>query len=139
VNDHDEPKSFSERFLAFDYAELKDLSKAFLTLATTILAFSVTFSEKIVNFQSASIVAKFVLLVSWAFFVLSVILCGFALCLGFASAAKATHGENYVPFLERYGWFGIATLAGFILFFAGLAFVCGLLALIASAAIPLLS
>jgi hypothetical protein len=43
----------AKTFLDFVYPEVKDLCKHFLTLVTGILVFSVTFSEKIVIFQTA--------------------------------------------------------------------------------------
>lgn len=125
---------FMADFLKFDYVEMKDLSKAFLTLAAAILAFSITFSEKIIGFQSAIRASRVMLLVSWCFFITSVILCGIALCLIFASGAKATHGNGYFAGLKHHDWFLDATIAGWALFAAGGSFAIGLVSLIASAA-----
>jgi hypothetical protein len=44
---------FRQDFLKYDYAETKDLSKSFLTLVAAILVFSLTFSEKIVDFSTS--------------------------------------------------------------------------------------
>ena len=41
-------------FLAYDYMEAKDMAKAFLTLVSAILVGTITFSEKIVNFETAT-------------------------------------------------------------------------------------
>lgn len=125
-------------FLRFDYVEMKDLTKAFLTLAAAILAFSATFSEKVLGLGAASVSARVVLLISWGFFVMSVILSGVALSLLFSAAAKAVHGETYIPMLEGRSWFAVATLSGYMLFGAGSTFVVGLVMLIISAGIAIL-
>lgn len=49
----DEPQGAAALFLKYNYAETKDLAKAFLTLASAILAFSVTFAEKVVDLQNS--------------------------------------------------------------------------------------
>ena len=45
--------SAAELFLRYDYTETKDLAKAFLTLVSSILVISITFSEKVLGGQSA--------------------------------------------------------------------------------------
>ena len=42
-----------EIFLKYEYAEATNLAKSFLTLIAAILVFSVTFSERVVGFQTA--------------------------------------------------------------------------------------
>jgi hypothetical protein len=66
----------AEFFMKYNYAETKDLCKDFLTLVTGILVFSLTFSEKIVNFQRSGKAAKFLLCFSWTLFILSIMCCG---------------------------------------------------------------
>ena len=45
-----EMDDYIKDFLTYDYAEAKDLAKAFLTLISVILVFSITFSDKVINF-----------------------------------------------------------------------------------------
>jgi len=51
----------ANRFLDRDYAEVKDLSTAFLTLLTAVFVASITFSEKIVDFNRSGWWAKAIL------------------------------------------------------------------------------
>jgi hypothetical protein len=120
---------FGKRFVAFDYAETKDLAKSFLTLATSILAFSVTFSEKIVS--HVLLIPRLFLLASWSLLGLAVILCGMAMCLAFIAGHMQVHGEQRVPYFSASS-IDLTMRIGYLLVFAGLAFVAGLLALIAS-------
>ena len=48
-----------------DYGETKDTAKAFSTLITAVFVASITFSEKIVNFQNANRLSSFAMFVSW--------------------------------------------------------------------------
>lgn len=54
-------------FLTYDYGEAKDLAKAFLTLVSAVLVGTITFSEKIVNFQTASFIQRRLVIGSWIF------------------------------------------------------------------------
>ena len=76
-------------FLTYDYGEAKDLAKSFLTLVSAILVGTITFSEKIINFQTASAGQRRLTIASWSFFVLSMIICGIGLCFLFSSASMA--------------------------------------------------
>ena len=51
-------------FVKFKYVEIRDLLKHFLTLISASLVFSVTFSEKIIDFQNAPSKQKLVLYAS---------------------------------------------------------------------------
>jgi hypothetical protein len=66
----------AQLFLKYDYTETKDLSKQFLTLVVAVLVFSLTFSEKIVEFRHASTITRTWLVSAWTAFILSIILCG---------------------------------------------------------------
>jgi hypothetical protein len=117
----------SERdlFLKYNYPETKDLAKSFLTLASAILVFSLTFSEKIVDFAHARPVSRYCLFVAWSSLILSIVLCGLAICFNSASGGYAVYGNTY---FEK-----LAGIAYILLLFSGALFVLGLLALIASA------
>lgn len=64
------PKSDSEVFLSLHYPELKDLGEHFLVTISAVLAFSVTFSEKIVGISGAGLIQRFLLLSSWGLLML---------------------------------------------------------------------
>ena len=75
----DRELSSSEMFLKYDYPETKDMCKQFLTLITTVLVISLTFSDKIVGFTNASTISKWLVISSWTSFLLAIILCGLGL------------------------------------------------------------
>jgi hypothetical protein len=60
-----------ELFLKYNYPETKDLCKQFLTLVVAVLVFSLTLSEKIIQFQQASFFAKLLLGVAWSSMLIS--------------------------------------------------------------------
>ncbi len=76
-------------FVKFKYVEIRDLLKHFLTLISASLVFSVTFSEKIVDFQNAPFKQKLVLYASWGALVLSLGLCGYGLYTNYLAAEIA--------------------------------------------------
>ena len=117
-------------FLEFVYPETKDLCKLFLTLVSGILVFSVTFSEKIVNFQTAGRWARSLLLTAWTMFIIAIISGGSSLTLLFLAAEEAKTGQA--------GWADLMVNSGFSLFGAGTTFCLGLLALARSGAITVL-
>jgi hypothetical protein len=114
-------------FLAFDYSEVKDLSKAFLTLISGILVFSVTFSEKIVKFPGGKPLARRLLLMSWAFFILAILASGLALNCIFYGASKFAHGQSDYTSWGDFSYWSLD--------FGGFFFVVGLICLMASAVV----
>jgi hypothetical protein len=66
----------AQRFLQFYYPEAKDLCKHFLTLISATLVFTVTFSEKIIDFQKAPIALRIVLFLSLFLMIVALGLCG---------------------------------------------------------------
>jgi len=84
-------KTDAEIFLEFHCAELKDLGKHFLTLISAVLAFSVTFSEKITDFSKSSSPQKTLLVSSWLFLIIAVVTSGAGLYYNFVAGAQA-HG-----------------------------------------------
>jgi hypothetical protein len=115
----------SENFLKYDYAETKDLAKSFLTLVSAILVFSLTFAEKIVDFQKASRFLKAMMVTSWGMFIIAISLAGLAIC--FISLAGGSAVYRYPGFL------GQATTAWELMIVAGGTFVLGLVVLVIAA------
>jgi len=111
----------AKNFMTYDYAELKDLCKEFLTLVSAILVFSITFADKIVGFKATS---RWPLLVSWIAFIVAIVLCGLGLGLIALAGGQAVSGapsDIYRSMEYR---------ASMMTFGAGLSFLIGLAALI---------
>jgi hypothetical protein len=83
-----------DMLMKYNYAETKDLCKEFLTLVTGILVFSLTFSEKIVDFRRSRNSAKVLLLSSWTLLVASIVSCGIALTYLALAGGQAVYGEG---------------------------------------------
>ena len=62
----------SEDILRIVYPEIKDLGKQFMTLVSGILAFTITFAEKIIGLANASVLPKLLLLFSWGAFIAAI-------------------------------------------------------------------
>lgn len=84
----------SDLFLKYDYPETKEMCKQFLTLTTTVLTISLTFSDKIIDFKSASQLSKWLIFGSWASFILAIILCGIGLLLVTMAAGEAVYQQR---------------------------------------------
>jgi len=74
------------RFVEFQYMEIKDLAKQFLT---------VSFADKIVPLDKAGQFSKTMLAVSWVLLVLSFVLAGIGLVGMFSAAIAAREGHCY--------------------------------------------
>ncbi len=119
-----------EDFLKYEYGETKDLCKQFLTVVTTVLALSLTFSEKILEFKNAIFEAKLLLISAWISMLFSIILCGIGIVvISIAGGEAAYNGNNYSALAQKAFKFIIA---------AGFLFVIGLTLLIFSAALVVL-
>jgi hypothetical protein len=121
----------AEMFLKYHFAETKTLCTSFLTLVSAILVFSITFSEKIVGFATASQAAKSTLLGAWCAFVGSIIACGVGLCLITLAGGAALTGGGWLTRNASY-WIW-ARFAWWFIILAGILFVGGLVALLAAA------
>jgi hypothetical protein len=118
-------------FLQYDYAETKDLAKHFLTVVSATLVFSLTFSEKIINFAKASPSTKLLLLVAWSSFIVSIIACGIELIfISLAGGAARYGGTTYQE---------VAQKAYKAIIVAGSSFVLGLVLLLTTAAFSIYS
>jgi hypothetical protein len=87
----DQHKGDAEIFLEFHYPELKDLGKHFLTVISAVLAFSVTFSEKLADLSKATLSQRVLLMCSWLFLVTAVVTSGAGLYYNFVAGAQV-HG-----------------------------------------------
>jgi len=116
--------SLPEIFLKYDYPETKEMCKQFLTLITTVLVISLTFSEKIVKFENASNVSKWLIISSWISFLLAIILCGLGLLFVTMAAGEAVYNgtKNYSQISAAYN----------MIILSGGLFVLGLILLIAT-------
>ena len=99
----------AEVFLKFDYAEVKDLCKHFLTLISAILVFSVTFSEKIINIERATLVTKVFAFASWGPLALSLLSCGGGLAFIVHAGWLASHRP-----ISNVHWRSSQKLLGFL-------------------------
>jgi hypothetical protein len=98
----------------------------------SILVFSITFSEKIINYQTASTKARLLLLLSWVLFALAIITCGLALCYLALAGGQAVYGQgNYYPAFAYTSYQLIIT--------AGFCFILGLITLIGTGALAIFS
>lgn len=89
------PETREELFLRFHYAEVKDLTKHFLTLISGSLVLSVSFAEKILPLASATPWQKALLGGSWLALLLSLILAGAGLFINYLAGEQATGGIIY--------------------------------------------
>ena len=83
------------RFVEFQYMEIKDLAKQFLTLISGTLVVTVSFADKIVPLDKAGQFSKTMLAVSWVLLVLSFVLAGIGLVGVFSAAIAAREGHCY--------------------------------------------
>jgi hypothetical protein len=107
--------SFNEKFVEKEYAELKDLAKSFLTILVAVFVASITFSEKIVNFNTSTWWSKSLLIVCWVLLLLSIVLTGSGLVFLTSSFNQAI----YVPCPDNIDLY---MKAFFCFVFSGLAF-----------------
>jgi hypothetical protein len=91
LNDKPEDKKFSSErlFLEFKYPEIKDLLKHFLTLISATLVFSITFSEKVINYSSASNYQRVLVISSWVLLVIALFTCGASIYTLYLAADEA--------------------------------------------------
>lgn len=78
-----------ELFIEFKYPEIRDLLKQFLTLISATLVFSVTFSERIIDYRRSSAIQRNMVFTSWLMLVASLGACGCGLYLNYLAAEAA--------------------------------------------------
>jgi hypothetical protein len=122
-------------FLEFKYPEIKDLLKHFLTLIAATLVFSVTFSEKIVDFQHARRSQHVLVIGAWFLLISALGSCGIGLYTLYLAAEHAIATE---VFKRVTNFHLLARRSYFYQDMAGVLFGLGLCLLVASAAINFL-
>jgi len=120
-------KLFYER----DYVEAKDLAKAFLTLLGAMLVTSITFSEKIVDVQSANKVPLCAMVICWLSLLSAIAFTGG----GLAWMASAAGVVTYVPETDIRG---LEAFAARLFIFGGLAFGLSLASMIFAGVVSLM-
>lgn len=90
----------------------------FLTLVTAVLAFSVSFAEKVFDFQHSDGAKRRLIIFGWCFYLLSVILCGLGLTINSLAGGDAVYRQTNYRSLGEWAYLFII-LAGF-LFILGL-------------------
>ncbi len=117
-------------FLHFSYGEIRDLLMHFLTLISATLVFSVTFSEKVIDYHASTKRQRATVITSWLLLVLALGACGIGLYLNFIAAEAAlasiagADGQRFAILLQKSFFFQDA---------AGLLFGLGLFVLVVSA------
>ena len=81
--------SDSDKFLSFNYQELKDLGKHFLTIVSGVVAISITFSEKMIDFTKATGLQKSLLIGSWSCLIVAVVTAGIGIYVNYVAGAHA--------------------------------------------------
>ena len=118
-------------FIEKDYAETKDLTKAFLTLLTALLVASITFSEKIVDLSRASWWSRGLMISCWVLLLIAIATCG----AGLAFMTTAVGWAAYYPQTAYREFEGKAVS---LLIVAGLCFGSALVSLLIAGIISLL-
>jgi hypothetical protein len=109
-------------FVKYDFAITEDLCKQFITVVAGLLVFSLTFSEKIVNFATAQKYVRVLLGLSWAALLFAIISGGLGLTyICIAGGAAVYRSGDYLSIAgTAYRWIIVA----------GCSFIFGLTALI---------
>jgi hypothetical protein len=116
----------AEAFLAYDYAETKDLLKTFITLISATLVLSLTFSEKVIGFSDAEAATQHTLFTSWVLFILALICAGLGMCFIAAAAGTIIYGN--IPFFN-IPYYRLALISWAFVIVAGATYVGGLITL----------
>lgn len=112
-------------FITNGYPEIKTLGIQFLTLVTAILVFSITFSEKIINYNISGNLVKMILILAWCLLVSSIIFDGIGLSYN-AYALPVALTEEHITTGDVPGFYLPAFKAVKIILFAGVCFILGI-------------
>jgi hypothetical protein len=124
-------KERAKLFLSHDYAEAKDLAKAFLVLLTGVLVASITFSEKIVNISSSGRWSRGLMICSWVLLFIAIAACG-------AGLAFMSYGAGYAVYFPFQDYRQLEVKAMRLFISAGLSFGCGLVSLLVAGIVSLI-
>ncbi len=109
-------------FVKYDFPVTEDLCKQFITVVAGLLVFSLTFSEKIVNFATAQKYVRVLLGLSWAALLFAIISGGLGLTYICIAGGQAVYQDT--------GFKSTASTAYRWIVVAGCSFIFGLTALI---------
>jgi len=109
----------AKAFIDIEYAQTKDLSQSFFTLAVGVFVASITFSEKIVGINNTGSWPRQWMVGCWLTLLLAMVCCGIALTFMHEALWWAVNvpERNYRAHTRTAGWFYI---------FAGISFVFSL-------------
>jgi hypothetical protein len=116
-------------YLKFNYAELKDFAKQFLTVVAGVLTLTITFSEKIVNFATATPATRNYMILVWSLCLFAVVSGGGAVFMMYnaGAIAKSTILHRRTMYPRTFRALDLAAHWGMNL--AGLAFTLALVVL----------
>ena len=115
-----------ETFMQYDYAETRDLLKAFITLISATLVFSLAFVDKIVGIAAAQPFVRHLVFGAWTSFFLALALAGAGIVMIAAAAGCILYGG--LPVLPcGFGTFALLSWAAGVS--AGALYLLGLLLL----------
>ena len=131
----DDDKPPQEKFVEFQYAEVKDLTKQFLTLIAGTLVLSVSFADKILPLDQARPFQKSLLACCWLLLIIAFILAGLGIFINLLAGVKA-RGSSVFGYQCNYK--RLAKCAYIALDIAGVLFTLALSLLAATGASRLL-
>ncbi len=117
-------------FIERDFAETKDLAKAFLTLLTAVLVASITFSEKIVDVNRSGWWPRGLMIGSWIMVLVAIASSG-------AGLALMAQGAGYAAYFSHANFWVFETAAVQLFITAGLSFGGGLVSLLVAGIVSL--
>ncbi|HQU85523.1 MAG TPA: hypothetical protein PKY59_20480 [Pyrinomonadaceae bacterium] len=117
----------AKSFLEFHYPEVKDFSKQFLTVVAAVLAVTVTFSEKIVNFTTAPTLPRVLMMLVWCGGIVAFMFGGAAILFIYdaGALAKATEKDG-----KMFGYYTLLRRSYNCLLIGGGVFVVSLILLV---------
>lgn len=131
----------ADYFIKYGYGEIKDLVKQMISLLTAMLIFSVTFSEKIINFNQASIYSKLLLIISWAMMILALVFSGIGLSFN-ALAYPTALVDSWIVQTRRqpvsHEFYGPVMQGLFIIVISGVCFILSLIYLVGAGALSMM-
>lgn len=83
------PPKDAQVYLSFYYPELKDLGKHFLTVVSGVLAFFVTFADRLVDVSKATTAQRNFLIVALALLITAVVSVGTGIYVNFVAGGRA--------------------------------------------------
>lgn len=131
----------AEKFIKYGYPEIKSLAIQFLTLLTAILIFSLTFSEKIVNYNQASSAVRAILIGGWTLFILAIVSDGIGLAYNAIALPTALVDSNNLELNHKKSnaFYEPAFISLKSILMSGVFFIGGLICIVSSGVASLIS